>query len=226
TAPHIYYTVFIASQFSTCCHGVFDRCNGFCIVFDGRYMGANDNAERIAAIEDTMAAGADVTGNSYCVISMGSSIFKLDVAAVDTNTFDPGDDTVDQGVFGAAVFGFSGGIVFNPDGTVDASVFDDAFDEVFANDHFDDPDYQRGAVDQWMWTQEGNNVNIIFQEPGEEDEIDPMTVDSSGSVLIFGVADNERSGDDSGDWYETVITIGVKVASIETCGGYVEPLEF
>ena len=57
----------------------------------------------------------------------------------------------------------------------------------------------------------------------EEDEVDAMTVDNSGSVLIFSMADSERSSGDDGDWYEAFLNIGVKVNSIETCGGYVEP---
>ena len=53
-----------------------------------------------------------------------------------------------------------------------------------------------------------------------------MTVDSSGSVLIFGVADNERSTDDSGVWYEPAFNIGVKVNNIEACSGHVDSVKF
>ena len=53
-----------------------------------------------------------------------------------------------------------------------------------------------------------------------------MTADSSGSVLIFGVADKERSTDDSGVWFEPAFTIGVKVNSIEACSSHVEPVKF
>ena len=53
-----------------------------------------------------------------------------------------------------------------------------------------------------------------------------MTVDSSGSVLIFGVADNERYTDDSGVWYEPAFNIGVKVNSIEACSGHVDSVKF
>ena len=53
-----------------------------------------------------------------------------------------------------------------------------------------------------------------------------MTADSSGSVLIFGVADNERSTDDSGVWYEPAFNIGVKVNSIEACSSHDEPMKF
>ena len=53
-----------------------------------------------------------------------------------------------------------------------------------------------------------------------------MTVDSSGSVLIFGVADNERYTDDSGVWYEPAFNIGVTVNSIEACSGHVDSVKF
>ena len=53
-----------------------------------------------------------------------------------------------------------------------------------------------------------------------------MTVDSSGSVLIFGVADNERSTDDSGIWNEPAFNIGVKVNSIEASSGRVDSVKF
>ncbi|MEE2913755.1 MAG: hypothetical protein VX745_03690 [Pseudomonadota bacterium] len=53
-----------------------------------------------------------------------------------------------------------------------------------------------------------------------------MTVDSSGSVLIFGVADNERSTDYSGVWYEPAFNIGVEVNSIEACSGHFDSVKF
>ena len=56
--------------------------------------------------------------------------------------------------------------MFNVNGTVGATVFNDSFTEVFSNRVISDTDFVPGQTDTWMWTEEGNNVDLIFVEQG------------------------------------------------------------
>ncbi len=67
----------------------------------------NDNAERIAAMEEPMAGGTDVSGKSCCMISIGTGMFAPSIPAeidIKGTPETPFEDIDDNGVFGGNVF--------------------------------------------------------------------------------------------------------------------------
>jgi hypothetical protein len=158
---------------------------------------------RVAALEAALGGGvspvADLTGKTYCLFGQGSwlSAKEGDWAKVTFNPFLARlDFTSPTEGTGTGIYDLYSSILF-PDYTM--------VDE----DDLDDPE-------SGTYTLVGNLLTLFGSDNGESETGSfIMTPDGQVFIQVFG----QRTGDVSGEWWETGIVIGVQAAN---CDGLIE----
>ncbi len=160
----------------------------------------DDNAARIAAIEAAEASPipASVEGATYCVYDVA-----VGVGAGDLNA-GTGQGNWMGAAAGAAVFE----ITFNA-GQATLTSLADSFYEALApsNELFDSSDTL--GSESVTWTQVDNLVTLTFSDQGQ----DTFLVTPDRNVMILTLAEFDRASDDSGDWFNADLAVGVRAAS-------------
>lgn len=161
----------------------------------------DDNASRIAAMETSQASlvPGDISGNIYCFFSLNAAV----------GASDPDPVTGDGTWAGAAAGRFFGQLTFTSptQATLDVTA-DDIREVVMPSNRMLDAGGPLGS-EAVTWTLVGNMLTLTYLDASQ----DVMFVTPDANIVLFNIAETERSSDNTGDWFYAELAIGMRASS-------------
>ncbi|HKI74325.1 MAG TPA: hypothetical protein VJ998_06775 [Pseudomonadales bacterium] len=165
----------------------------------------NDNASRVAALEETQNAATTVSGKQYCVHSIETGFF------LHSPLTNPNGIPYPLGVSTAS---FVAGVSFNADGSGTVMSYEDDYKEGFPGSSVFDQGEPLGSQG-FTWTLTGHKLVVTLSAT----DIAHFAVAKGGSVLLSGQGNHSLADDGSGTWYTTNHATGLEVDDASNCNG-------
>lgn len=161
----------------------------------------DDNAARIAAMEADQASPipGDITGNTYCLFSLGSGVGAADP-----------DPVSGEGAWLAATAGRSTATLTISSGmqaTIELTA--DDFREAFSPANVVNDVSDTLEIELATWTLVNNLLTLTYPDASQ----DMAIVSADANMLVFNVSETERTFDNSGEIFIVDMIVGVRALS-------------